>query len=1263
MVRDKGDGKEADRMPRKTALNKDIRRAISHSKGRFISILLLMALGSFALVGLYVTGPDMRAAGETYFDEYNAADLTVISDYGLDEDDVELINSVSGASEIEYSYFKDVVVENTTTSVRVYSEPEEVSLFEVVDGRLPETTDEVAIDTGLAEDYDIGDTIVFTEYADTISGETVLTQTEFTVVGYVNSVEILSLINMGQSTAGTGTLEGYAVVVEEVFDSDVYMAARLTFEDTEGLDPYSDEYAELVQAHREELEELLEDRPAARLATVRAEAQESIDEGQEEVDEAKQQLSDAEDELAEAEEELSDGQTEIDDAQAEIDAAQAEIDEAQAELDETAAEAQAELDEAAEELSAAEEELDAAKSELDEAAEEIAAAEETVASGQAAADEAQAALDEAASTLDATKSELDEAASTLDATADELDTAEDELAESLAVLEASQSAYDEQEAEYEEALAAYESSWDTVSGQWEAYESTWTALDASRDLLAEDSEEAALLAELDELKAVYEELEAFAASKDELAAELGTAAAELEAGWAEYDTALAEYEAGQAAYEEGLAEYEAGQAAYEEGLAEYEAGAEELASELEVLAEGEAELEAAKAAYEEGLAEYEAGLAEYEEGLAEYEAGVAELETSTEEAQGEIDAAQEEVDAAEDELADAKAELAEGQAEYDEALEEYETESADAEDEIAEAEEELAEARERLELLATPSYEVDTRLEIPGSEAYSVYGMVADICDSLARIFPVLLYLVAALVTLSTMTRMVDEERTNSGTLKALGYSDFDIAKKFLIYGALAGGLGSILGIALGHTLFPSIVYLAYGFAFTLPEIELHFYPMISAVAIVIAMLCSVLPAYVAVKHEMAEKPANLMVPKPPKSGSKIFLERIKPIWNRLSFTYKVTARNLFRYKQRMFMTIIGVAGAVCMLVAGFGVQASIQKMGDRQFEDLLQYDLIVANTSTASDDDLAEVDELLESDEIDSSMYIHYESLSKMSDNSVERQSITLLVTDDAESFSDYVALVERSSEEEFELGETGAVITERLADLLELEVGDTFEIDDADGVSRTITVTGITEMYMGHFMFMSSEAYEAAFESDYTSNASLVVLADDSDDSVREVSAEFTELDAVQSVVQNLALESEIDTIVTALDVIMWLLIVVATGLSIVIMYNLTNINVSERIRELSTIKVLGFHDNETTMYIYRETIVLTFIGLLVGFALGVALHEYILYIVPPDEVMFDPALSAIEFVVPTLLISVITVVLYFVVKLRLSRVDMLDALKSNE
>lgn len=675
-------------------------------------------------------------------------------------------------------------------------------------------------------------------------------------------------------------------------------------------------------------------------------------------------------------------------------------------------------------------------------------------------------------------------------------------------------------------------------------------------------------------------------------------------------------------------------------IAEYNTGLSQYQTAYQILTEKQV-------SYDSGLSQYQAGLAtlaskeaEYQAGLADYQAGLATL-------------------------ASKRAELEEGKATLASKESEYASAKAEADAEIASKEAELIEAQEKVDRLDLPTYAVYTRREVPGSEGYLSYENNASIIDAVGNIFPIVLYFIASLVTFTTMVRFVDEERLKAGTLRALGYDNRDIVRKFVIYGAVTGLLGTAIGVLLGHVLLPSIIYSTYKDKIVLAPIELHFYPFKALLAVGLGLLSTVLPAILVARKELAEQPAQLLLPKPPVAGDKILLEGIKPLWSRMSFTQKVTARNIFRYKQRMLMTIFGVCGSIALLFAGLGVRSSIADLSNRQFTDIIKYDMIVAVNAQLDEDEEQALQEELDSSSISKEMPIHYETVSKVAGAKNDEQSITVLVADgqDNQAFSDYIGLVDRESQEGLSLNLDGAILSEKLASLLGAEIGDRVTVQDSDGQDVELEVAGITEMYMGHFIFMGSAYYEEAFGVEAEKNARLLILKDSSIDNTNQVASDFVELDAVKGVVQNTTLKEQVAIIVHSLNRVMYILIIVSVLLAIVILYNLTNINVAERIRELSTIKVLGFYNQEVTMYIYRESIYLSVIGILVGFAMGLGLHRYMIGIIPPETIMFNPALGYLIYLVPALVVILILVVLGFVVNHWLKKVDMLEALKSVE
>lgn len=1200
---------------KKKTLWKDIKKCFLKSKGRFFSILCLVALGSFALVGLQVAGPDMRKTGKNYFESLNLADISIIGDYGIDEVNEAAINKATGAQKIEYGYLKDVVISGTQDSIRVFSQTDGISEYELVDGQMPEGEDEIALASFLSDDYKLDDTVSLSEKAD-IAGNTVLKNHDLKIVGFVNSSELLSIINMGQSTAGTGELQGYAVVTPKAFNSDVYMIARLSFNDTEEIDPYSSEYTSLIQAHKDELNTLLADQPALRLDAIKSKYQKKIDDAEIQIKDAKQELSDALKELTDGDAELADAKQKYQDGLAEYNTQKAD------------AESQ---------LASAEQQLSTAKN-------QITQAENTLASKKAELADAEKQLKSARETLDAKWAEYNEKLNGFNELKQmkvQLDKAQADLDEQISAAQASTGmTIDEMSAllpDMKSDLEAATSQYNALSELSKLKEKRDSAIDTPEYNLINEQYQASLKAAgltEDTANAMYSQLgamsEQITASQTqyEQIYTLVSAKKTLEEKFSAYNAAAANANGAKQQLSQAKAELERGEKEYSAKQAEFLSAKDQLVS-------AENELNNKKQEYQNGINNYQSKKAEADTMLAN---------------------AKTELDDAAAKIASSEKELADGRKEYNE-------KKPDADKEISDAESKVEEAQDTLNRLKAPVYALDTRREVPGSEGYRIYSSVSNIVDSLADIFPIFLYFVAALVTLTTMTRFVDEERINSGTLKALGYDNKDIVKKFTVYGLAASISGAVIGIAAGHTLLPTIVYNAYGKSFTYPQIELHFYPVISIIAIVLAFLCAVVPAFIVANKELKEKPSALLQPKPPEAGSKILLERIRPVWNRLSFTHKVTARNIFRYKKRMLMTIFGVCGSVTLIFAGFSVQHSVSGIKDRQFGEIMKYDLIVAQNDGITDKQQEEITKLLTSDKIKRQSPIHYEAVTKVAGKNDDKQEIKLIVSKDADSISQYITLVNRSSGAKIKLSDDGCVISERLAKLLDVDIGDSFEITDSENNTQTVKVSGITEMYVGHFIFMSSNYYSDSFSKDFSTNANLITLKDRSTENANTQASRFMELDGVKGVVQNTTMMGQIDTIVQSLNRIMDILIIVAMLLAVVILYNLNNINVSERIRELSTIKVLGFHNKEVTLYIYRETILLTLLGILVGYGFGDVLFRYIITVVPPDELMFNPALGIKAFIIPVIVVTLITFVLGLMVNRRLKRVDMLEALKSVE
>ncbi|WP_150271321.1 ABC transporter permease [Paenibacillus tepidiphilus] len=579
---------------------------------------------------------------------------------------------------------------------------------------------------------------------------------------------------------------------------------------------------------------------------------------------------------------------------------------------------------------------------------------------------------------------------------------------------------------------------------------------------------------------------------------------------------------------------------------------------------------------------------------------------------------------------------------------------------LAAAREELAEGERQLAELELPKIYVTDRNANPG---YAEYKDNADRLSAIASVFPVFFFLIAALVSLTTMTRMVEEHRLQIGTLKALGYGNSDIMAKFLVYGTLASLAGSAVGLAVGFTLLPSIIFNAYGSLYNLPDLIKSFYPSYSIISILVALVCTTLTAWLAARVELRGNAAVLMRPKAPKSGQRIILERITFVWKRLSFVQKVTARNLFRYKQRMFMTVFGVAGCTALILTGFGLKDSIGSIAPQQFGVIMKYDALVALHTDAAPEARASYEQLISGEPgIIGTLHVAQESMTARA-KGVNDQDVNLFVPETAQSLSDFVQLRDRSSGEERELTDEGAVITEKLAKLYGLEPGDTFTLVDNKNDTYDIQVAGITENYVMHYAYMTPAYYNSVFGKDAVFNTSLLNYS--AQDSVWEdqFSEKLTANGSVAAVSFSSNVGTAFDETMQSMDVVTLVLIVSAAALAFVVLYNLTNINVSERIRELSTIKVLGFYDNEVTMYIYRENILLTLLGIAGGSGLGILLHSYVLQTAELDATMFAPVIEWPSYIYAALLTMVFSGIVMAFMHMKLKRIHMIEALKSVE
>lgn len=611
-------------------------------------------------------------------------------------------------------------------------------------------------------------------------------------------------------------------------------------------------------------------------------------------------------------------------------------------------------------------------------------------------------------------------------------------------------------------------------------------------------------------------------------------------------------------------------------------------------------------------------------------------------------------------LQTAKAELDDAQAQYQTGLAQYEAEKATAEAKLQDGEKKLSEAKEQIGAMEMPKYYVFDRSVQPG---YLEFNDNADRITSLSTAFPVFFFLIAALVSLTTMTRMVEEQRLQIGTLKALGYGNGDILKKFLVYASVASIAASVVGLLVGFNLFPTVIFNAYGTLYNLPSVRIHYYLSYAILSLIVALICTTATVFVTVRVELRANAAELMRPKAPKSGQRILLERIGFIWKRLSFVQKVTARNLFRYKQRMFMTILGVAGCTALILTGFGLRDSIGDVAPLQFGKVMEYQLAVGLNDQATKEEKTAYDQLIQDNkEITGALKVAQEKVKTTKKNG-KIQDVTLFVPETTKDLNQFVALENRKTGKPLKVEDKGAVISEKLAKMYQVKVGDELKIVDANNDEYSIPITGITENYVQHYLYLSQETYQELFGHKASYNTELLTYGKvdkEWEDKLGEALLQQPYVVGTHFISQ---LSGALDDTMSSMNIVIMVLIVSAAALAFVVLYNLTNINVSERIRELSTIKVLGFYDREVTAYIYRENILLSIFGILFGLIMGVGLHRFVLTTAEVDVAMFSPVIRWWSYLLASALTLLFTLIVMWVMHFKLKKIDMIEALKAVE
>ena len=794
------------------------------------------------------------------------------------------------------------------------------------------------------------------------------------------------------------------------------------------------------------------------------------------------------------------------------------------------------------------------------------------------------------------------------------------------------------------------------------------------------------------------------------ARKLNDAQAELDDGRVQYQDGLARYREGLAQYEDGLARYQSGLAQHQAGLAEYERNKAALDGQQAQVNEGLAQYEAAlkqaegTPAYEQVLAQLAEQKAQLDMAQAQLDAGYAQLapvknrldgaraeldgskavldgskaeldsakavldETERQLAQAEREIAAgwrdyrsgqaELAQAREDgerELADALDKLEDGEAEYAGGLKEYEDGKAEADGKIADAQQKLDDARDELDQVEECQWYILGRNTNVG---FVSFAQDTERVSNLATIFPVIFFLVAALACLTTMTRMVEEQRTEIGALKAMGFSRLSISKKYIGYAFLASLLGGVIGLGVGATLIPAVVANAFGIMYAMPPLEFREQNALCVLSVLAAVACTTGAALWACLSTLMAAPANLMRPKAPKAGKRVFLERVRPVWRRLSFTWKVTMRNLFRYQRRFWMTVIGIGGCTALIVTGFGLHESIFAILNKQFDEISLYDATAGLDEDAAPEELAAVTDYLDGSGMVEWWHLTSQTAAEASAGGMA-YDVGLYAIDDFEGFTQFMNLRHRKDGGAVTPPGDGAILTEKLSELLGVEVGDTVTIDKDGRVE--VRVDDIVEHYVQHNVYLSAACYERLFGEAPAQNLLLLEYGEGAESD--QVSAELMAMDAVTSHSYIAAIRDSFTNSMEAIDYAVVIIILSAAALAFVVLYNLTNINITERVRELATLKVLGFFDKEITAYVYRENVFLTLFGIVLGLVMGRLLHAWLVLTVEVDLVMFGRTAPAYAYVLAAVLTAVFSVMVNVAAHFKLKKVDMVESLKTVE
>lgn len=1214
-----------------SAWTKNNLREVKHTWERYVAILAIIALGVAFFAGLVITRDAMVATLDKYLTDYKMYDYRLLSTVGFDKEDSNHFSSLEGIKSAEASISVDFIAqlpeENGQIILKANSITNESNKLDLISGDLPSKSDECVVDSMyFSPDY-IGETILVSSENEDETIES-FSHSKYTIVGTVKSPVYISP-QRGTTNLASGSLDAFIYIPEDGFNTEYYTEIYVKLE--EDASPYSQEYASLLDFYEPNIQTALDSNAKERFDQIVDEANEKIAEGEEEYQDGyKEYLSEKEKailELDDAYNKLVDGQKGIDENREKLLDAEKELKDGWKKYYDGLKQYEEGLEEynktktnSLKTLQDSQIEIDENKTKVSNGIKEIE--ESGVRDTYTQLLDSQSKLKDAKNELESNKVNIEYAKTELEklesskefiyirGVLDEFDNlANAKLAlekEKLEMLMPGSILYELQALEEELSILDQIDRSELSEVQKAQLETNIKNTKSEITNLKNDSRyimttEHFMLIDLS-LNYLYlkESIDIFYGSEKEINANLE----QVEAGIKEIE----------------------------------ESGVLETYTQLK-----------------ETLVELDKAQAELDTGLATANLEFEKAETDLNSAKSELDEAYETLTDSQKEYDNGKKSLEDGQEEIDDGLKEYEEGRIKAQDEFAEAEEELKsaqleieDAKKKVADLEAPTTYIFDRSHNSG---YSSFDNDSAVVAGVAKVLPIFFFLVAALVCSSTMSRMVDEQRTQIGTLKALGYSNKNITYKYVFYAGSAALAGCIIGYFLGTKFFPMAIWIAYGMLYNFAPLVFVFDINLALISLVVSLLCSSGVTYLTCKNELLQAPAQLIRPKSPKPGKRILLERIPAIWKNISFLRKVSIRNIFRYKKRLLMTIMGIAGCTALILAALGIKDSIGNIANYQFDDIMTYDYEIYYLDELDKDDKKKHEDLLSEN-----IFVTKETFELVKDN--KTKTFNLISTDD-ESISNIINF--HYNGEVLSYPKDGEVLlSQKLAEEAGVSICDTVTIKISDTKNVDATIGGIFENYIDNYMYMTDNTYKMLFNEEAEHLNSFAKVGEKDLDNTAKI---LLEDENITTVMSTQLVRDMVDDAMISLDYVIWLVLGFALALAFVVVYNLNNINITERAREIATLKVLGFYPKETHAYVYRENIILTTLGIITGLLLGNWLLTFIMNQIQVDFVSFKQQISPISFLVAIIITFLITILVNQILRGKIDKINMTESLSSGE